>query len=95
MRVRIFLQENVRTFTRTVVGFVFLWRDNPVPAEFDEIHRQRIAAAASFGRIFVTIETHRSFGSMFATVRRHHLNEWDLQGTLSLEPAFLAAKVAI
>ena len=32
---------------------------------------------------------------MFATVRRHHLNEWDLQGTLSLEPAFLATKVAI
>jgi len=43
--VRVFLQEHHRTLSRTVVGFVLFGRNDPVPAEVLEVHRQRVPAA--------------------------------------------------
>lgn len=78
MRVRIFLQKDVRTFAWTIIRLVLFRRDDPIPSEFDEIHRQWIAAASRLRRSFVAIQTDCPFGPVFAAVSRHHLDEWHL-----------------
>lgn len=75
VRVRIFLQEDVRALARTVVGFVFLRRYDPIPTEFDEIDRQWIATTARLRRRLVAVEADRPFRPVLPSVGRDHLDK--------------------
>lgn len=75
VRVRIFLQEDVRALARTIVGFVFLRRYDPIPTEFDEINRQRIATTARLRRRLVAVEADRPLRPVLPSVGRDHLNK--------------------
>lgn len=54
--VRIFLHEHVLALTGAVVGFVAFGGNDPVPAECLEVHRQRVATAARFSGVLVTVQ---------------------------------------
>lgn len=56
MRVRVLLQEDVRALAAAVVGLVPLRRDDPVPAELLEVHRQRVPAAADFVGVLFAVQ---------------------------------------
>lgn len=72
--VRVLLHEHVLTLARTVVGFVALGRDDPVPAESLKVHCERVAAAAGLGGVLVAVQTQvppRAFGGL----ENFHLQE--------------------
>lgn len=53
---RVLLHEHVLALAGTVVGFVALGGNDPIPAERLEVHRQRVAAAAGLGGVLVAVQ---------------------------------------
>lgn len=78
MSVRVLLEEDVGAFPRAVVGLVFLGRDDPIPAELDEVHRQRVAAAPSLRGRLVAVEPDGPLSSMLPPVRSNDFQKRDL-----------------
>ncbi|CAN8020861.1 unnamed protein product, partial [Ixodes persulcatus] len=60
VRVRVLLHEHVWALAAAVVGLVALGRDDPVPAELLEVHRQRVAAAALLARVLLAVEAYHA-----------------------------------
>lgn len=79
--VRVLLQEHEGTLARAVVGLVLLGRDDPVPPEGLEVHRQRVAAAARLLAVLVAVVAERPFGPELPVVRHVDLEERHLRKT--------------
>lgn len=75
VRVRVLLEEDVRALAGAVVGLVLLGRDDPVPAELDKVHGERVAAAAPLGRRLVAVEPDGPLRALLPAVGGHHLDE--------------------
>ena len=56
--VGVFLEESVRTFTRTVVGVVFLRSDDPVPAKVFKVDGEWVATTAGLLRVLIARHSH-------------------------------------
>lgn len=79
MGVCVLLKGCVGAIPRAVVCLVSLRGDDEVPAEFLEVHSERITTANVFGCVFVAVETYCAFGSTFSAVCRLDFHERNLE----------------
>lgn len=67
-------QKTDRTFTGTIVCFVNIGRNNPIPAKFTKINAQRVPTASRLSLIFPTIFRQMTFRAMLTHVSRLNFN---------------------
>lgn len=72
-------QETDRTFTGTIVCFINIGRNNPIPAKFTKINAQRVPTASRLSIIFPTISGQMTFCAMLTHVSRLNFNVRPLQ----------------
>lgn len=72
-------QETDRTFTGTIVCFINVGRNNPIPAKFTKINAQRVPTASRLSIIFPTIFGRMTFSAMLTHVFCLNFNVRPLQ----------------
>lgn len=75
-------QKTDRTFTGTIVRFINVGRNNPIPAKFTKINTQRVPTTSRLSIIFPTISGHMTLCTMLTHVSRLNFNVWPLQKLL-------------
>lgn len=78
------LQKDVRALSRTVIGFISLRGDYPIPAKLLKVHRQRVAATTPFFRVFWAIETDGPLGPLLLGIGNMQLEEGHLWAEITI-----------
>lgn len=74
MGVWVLLHEHVLTLAWTVVGFVALRSNDPIPSKCLKVHCEWVAAASRFGRVLITVQA-KITAWTFCRLENFHLQE--------------------